>query len=295
MTMVQRLPDFLADGDCLFEMLSWEDQVAADPERRCSISTSLSVPSMSSPSRFPHLPIELWTAIISHISAPEDIISAWLNIRRVSRSFRSATETAMRQRLMRSAHLDFVSHHIKAVRTFPGPSSRIQLGAIETRFDRWSEDGNRVFFRDKTALERMDEFLLMHTKEDWVHRVGNYMSQTCVPPEIVVVGGRRRLATNLVSFNIPPHIITVGGMVNDTELPGLEVDYDRLEVSFLWRPMLTMFLAEEERVRHLMRTVNVCPSPMVLAAGTEMLTLPGPPTQSYGRHARANAHWTPSL
>jgi hypothetical protein len=55
----------------------------------------------------------------------------------------------------------------------------------------------------------------------------------------------------------PPQVISLGGMVNDTDLPGLDADFDRLEISFLWKPMLTMLFAEEERVRRLVRNTKV--------------------------------------
>lgn len=44
----------------------------------------------------------------------------------------------------------------------------------------------------------------------------------------------------------PPHALSVRRVVNDTALPGLEVDYERHEMSVLWRPMLSQLFGEEE-------------------------------------------------
>ncbi|KAK7985549.1 heterogeneous nuclear ribonucleoprotein r [Apiospora saccharicola] len=40
-----------------------------------------------------------------------------------------------------------------------------------------------------------------------------------------------------------------GGDVNDTVLPGLQIDFDKVEVSVLWKPMLSMLYGEAEYLK----------------------------------------------
>jgi len=46
-------------------------------------------------------------------------------------------------------------------------------------------------------------------------------------------------------LNSPTHTIRVKRLVNDTELPGLRVDYDKREVSFRWLDMFECLYREE--------------------------------------------------
>lgn len=52
-------------------------------------------------------------------------------------------------------------------------------------------------------------------------------------------------------FDVPPYTITVRHDVNDTELPGLKVDYEKREISFDWRRMYSVFFREAEHMKRL--------------------------------------------
>lgn len=135
---------------------------------------------------------------------------------------------------------------------------RIQLGTIVARFDHFSEDGDRVFFRDKDALERMGAELLDHSVNSWRRRVETYLADAGADLDFDDLADyNAHVMLQRFQFNQPPHVITLGSMVNDTELLGLQVDFDRLEMSFNWRHMVTNFLAEEERVKYLENTAKV--------------------------------------
>ena len=47
-------------------------------------------------------------------------------------------------------------------------------------------------------------------------------------------------------FDLPSHIIRVKSVVNDTELPGLRVDFVKKEVSFSWLDMFDRLFREEQ-------------------------------------------------
>jgi len=266
------LPVFELERNCLYEGLSWDGKVS--PMSAPAGESSPAVPphasatacAMSSrstpPSRLPQLPLEIWTIILTHITdTPDDLCRTWLNLRRVSRVFNAAIETAVRNGVLRCADIAFPVHRTKVV--FIGKKiSRIKLGTIVARLDHLSEDGERVFFRDSDALERMGGELLNHTLKSWSHTIQVYVGDAdadYVDSEGLQLADYDADVSLNRDFNFsqPPHVITLGGMVNDSELPGLEVDFDRLEISFNWRRMLTMFLAEDDRVRRLERTTKV--------------------------------------
>lgn len=47
-------------------------------------------------------------------------------------------------------------------------------------------------------------------------------------------------------FDLPPRQIRIKWDSNDTELPSLEVNFDKAEISFMWVPMLQLFYREVE-------------------------------------------------
>ena len=58
-------------------------------------------------------------------------------------------------------------------------------------------------------------------------------------PGAVAEGGR---------FDLPPWTVEMYGMVNDTELPGWNIDYEAREISFRWKETFQCFLREREYV-----------------------------------------------
>lgn len=223
---------------------------------------------MSTPPRLrlPQLPLEIWTAIASHLTgSPADLCWLWLKLRCVSRSFNAAVETAVRNCALRQAEITVPFHRpVAAVGqdlSMPGRFrvGSVWLGTIVARFDHFSEDGERVFFRDADASERMDAEELGHSVNSWRRTVEMYLADARGdvnfgdPPDHDAL-----LMLQRFRFDQPPYVITMGGMVNDTELPDLQVDFERLEMSFCWKQMVTGFLGEEERVAHLENATKVC-------------------------------------
>jgi hypothetical protein len=206
---------------------------------------------MSRP-QLPELPLELWIAIVSHLTVtPDDLCWLWLNLKRVSRTFSAVIETAVSNYVLRTAEIAFPFHRTKVIRSdHPPMVMRIQLGTIVTRFDRLSEDGERAFFRDKDALGRLGPELLAHSVSSWRNRVEMYLADASADLNCEdMPGPGAHVMLQQFQFNQPPHVITMGDMVNDTELLDLQVDFDRLELSFNWKHMVSNFLGEEERVK----------------------------------------------
>lgn len=223
------------------------------------MSTATSVSSPLRP-RLPQLPLETWTAIASYLaSSPADLCWLWLELRRVSRSFNVAIETAVRNGVLRQAEITVPFHRIRIVRGGdPATIMRIRPGTIVARFHHFSEDGERVFFRDNDASERIGAELLNHSVNLWRRKVESYLADAGADLDFDDLADYdAHVMLQRFQFSQPPHVITMGGMVNDTELPDLQVDFDRLEMSFGWKQMVTSFLGEENRVAHLENAAKV--------------------------------------
>ncbi|KAK0661396.1 hypothetical protein DIS24_g2656 [Lasiodiplodia hormozganensis] len=180
--------------------------------------------------RCPPLPIEVWVRIISCISNSNVIPHVWLSCRRVSRAVRAATEEAFLHRHLKPrTHIRF--RDLGMVRDSGGWKHYLGL---TLEFDRLSEDRTRAIFSNKNAIEDDDGD---GEEEEEIERA---------------LTARWRSAMMLYQGNgdgcrndLPPYTIAVRQIVNDTELPGLEIDYEKREMSFDWRAMFDKLFGEE--------------------------------------------------
>ncbi|GME65408.1 hypothetical protein GTA08_BOTSDO02129 [Neofusicoccum parvum] len=192
---------------------------------------SLAPPTLRAPRSCPELPFELWVRIISSVSNSNLIPSLWLSCRRVSRLVRAATEEA------------FLARHLR-------PRTRVRFGdlgvtvdrrgrraylALALRFARLSKDRARAVFADATPEERLrDRGVYDALLARWRDAMRLYQGDG-----------------NGCRNDLPPYTVAVRQIVNDTELPGLEIDYERREISFDWRAMFDMFFGEEQHAMNL--------------------------------------------
>ena len=261
--MTKEIPE-KHDPGCIYEYLSWDDEVSSSSATKDNHSAGthsmLTARSLSPLSQLPQLPNEIWTAIVCYLTAtPEDLCWTWLNLRLVSRCFNSLIETAVLHSVLRSAEILFPVHQIKMVRSLNPPMvTMVKLGTVRAQFDHISEDGDRIFFRARDAVETIGQDVFDLTVESWGQRNEAYLRDAGLDIVDVLCDYNTPRMLQRFQYNQPPHVVIMGGMVNDSELPGLEYETDRLEISFRWKPMLTLFLAEEERVNHLERTAKVC-------------------------------------
>ncbi|KAK7914183.1 hypothetical protein PG985_011886 [Apiospora marii] len=166
----------------------------------------------------PHLPLEIWTRIVGFITDCHYLPRVWLNCRRVSHALKVATETA------------FIARHPPTPASSSIPGARSHL----------SEDGSRaVFVRENAADYEAYKSVRLSSG-------GTLYEKT--------IRDWRRICTGCmedptIHINWPRHILYVRREVNDTVLPGLQVDFDAIEVSVLWRPMLSMLYGEAEYLK----------------------------------------------
>ncbi|KAK8122892.1 hypothetical protein PG984_011562 [Apiospora sp. TS-2023a] len=183
----------------------------------------------------PYLPLEVWTRIIGFVTDCHYLPRVWLNCRRVSHAFKAATETAFISRHFPHTHIEFDVRRKEVLRDVDG--NKVGLDDIVVKFSHLSEDreravfvGERAYEEDKTRLSSgrtMYDVLI----GNWRRRLTKYMEDPTIP------------------INWPCHMLYVRREVNDTVLPGLQIDFDKVEVSVLWKPMLSMLYGETKYLK----------------------------------------------
>lgn len=228
-------------------------------------------------SHLPSLPPEIWWQIIASITDSRYLPRVWLNLRLTSRFLKSVTERVFADLHLRRSRLEFLAFDpVTDADGNPRPLDFI------LEFDRLSDDGSRAVYIDKElhanhgperlcradALSYPDPVETVHQAlvHQWRRRVEAY-----APPPSQNGG------------EVPPHVFAVRRIANDTELPGLQVDYDAFEVSFLWRPALTALFAEEE-YRKWAASVSA-------ATATAATSSTSPSATSLSRSAASSAAW----
>ncbi|RYP22003.1 hypothetical protein DL765_001909 [Monosporascus sp. GIB2] len=203
-------------------------------------------------SRPVELPVEVWAQIISFITDSRYLPRTWLHFRRVSRAFKLATEMAFVSSHLPHADLIFREHRssFHADLIFP---------KVVFKFDRLADgDRSRAVFVRKHPAEslreisvvadcggggggggaRDDNNLFDLTMRRWRETLEPYAAHAA-----------RQQTSKSAPYAWRPHVLAVRRVVNDTALPGLEVDYEKQEISVLWAPMLSLLFGEEEYIK----------------------------------------------
>ncbi|KAF2193217.1 hypothetical protein K469DRAFT_715253 [Zopfia rhizophila CBS 207.26] len=166
----------------------------------------------------PSLPPELWIRILSH---HHDLTHLWTTCRLISSTFCAYVEQVFAEYHIRSTRIDFQLEKFN----LGGKSRRPEIPTTFHRFE--SSEGKRlVYFRDKRGKREVGkEFGFEKVMERWEDRVRGSKPET------------------------PHYTVMIGGVVNDTALPGLAIHAEEREVSFDWRGMFRAFFREQERMR----------------------------------------------
>ncbi|KAI0469220.1 hypothetical protein F4859DRAFT_487400 [Xylaria cf. heliscus] len=180
------------------------------------------------PTRYPQLPTEVYVHIVEFITDPYDLPHVWLNFRRVSRNFKAITELVFARKHLPHTIIDF-----------PAPTH--ETYTLSLQFEKLAgDDDERAVFScnrqdDPESAEVSpsdnddEEYTLSDISVMWRRR---FYKHSRPPPETAV--------------SIPPHILSVRCIINETALPGLEVNWERPTISVLWKEMLTALFGEED-------------------------------------------------
>ncbi|RYP74424.1 hypothetical protein DL770_007606 [Monosporascus sp. CRB-9-2] len=192
------------------------------------------------------LPVEVWAQIISFITDSRYLPRTWLHFRRVSRVFKHATEMAFVSSHLPHADLIFREHRssFHADLIFP---------KVVFKFDRLADgDRSRAVFVRKHPAESLREISVVADcggAQDDNNLFDLTMRRWRETLEPYATHAARQQTNKKSSYAWRPHVLAVRRVVNDTALPGLEVDYEKQEISVLWAPVLSLLFGEEEYIK----------------------------------------------
>jgi hypothetical protein len=206
---------------------------ASDASRLPCTSSELTV------SKCPQLPAELWGSIFSHL----DKYTIWMVCRNVSKLLRGEAEGEFaRVRLPKlyfkwSFSLGNVLYQGEEYESYFGSIKIIQLAS-------YSKDEERAFFdvRAKFTLQDDDYWQNAEGKQPrmvmpWTSELEDNIQQQLTYSDIYG------------PYMNSPSFVYIGADINEIEVPGINIDWEKHQVSFLWKQFLTKFYLEESYVR----------------------------------------------
>ncbi|KAH8908506.1 hypothetical protein BR93DRAFT_925621 [Coniochaeta sp. PMI_546] len=242
----------------------------------------------------PVLPPEIWTSIIESL-AGESSMDAWLNCRRVSRMFQSITEAIFARRHIRTFYVargipaekriedgqpDTTGHLLAPETDGDGSVGRLDYSAISFEYSRFSEDGERVILSEATFDTELIELLgyasvqeglqygfdklMAYALQHPIHGDSDFKTthtdQASEQLSIEYPYLSAHWCNRLAMLSDPPFEIILEGIQDKAELPGLECDRDKLELSIKWKPMLSLYYGKRDYGTRLLakhRVLNV--------------------------------------
>ncbi|KAI3330213.1 hypothetical protein F4824DRAFT_479114 [Ustulina deusta] len=192
--------------------------------------------------QYPQLPNEVYLHIVELITDSRYLPRVWLDFRRVSRNFKAITESVFARKHLPHTIIDFPTI-TDIVYDKDGNKHRPGLGL---HFEKLSGDNDEraVFSELREDYHKSTEILLDDSEDNPEDTLCKYV--TTLWKECFY---EYSLPAPETAFSTPPHILSVRRIVNDTALPGLEVNWERHAISVLWKEMLTSLFAEEEYLK----------------------------------------------
>jgi len=183
----------------------------------------------------PYVPSELWHLILC---LHPDLVHLWCSCRQVSRGFRSIVDHIFKTEHLAQTAIEFDLGWDYLDQE--GLTDKCVFG-VRCTFDRFSDNDKEIaVFKDQQPkAERHAEWVQRHKKMElwkWKEKVDWYTGGD--DKGAVTDGGRL--------FDLSPWVVTVYAMVNDTALPGWNIDYEAREISFRWKEMFQCFFREQE-------------------------------------------------
>ncbi|KAF1838853.1 hypothetical protein BDW02DRAFT_564458 [Decorospora gaudefroyi] len=163
----------------------------------------------------PSLPAEIWINIFRH---HPDLGHLWTTCRRVSPSLRACAEYAFSEHFLKDVYIDF---HLEKY-NLGGKSKRPEVCTTFARRENewaWYKD----LRPDISAYKRIDQVHYIKVTRRWEENVKGWKAE------------------------MPNYTIHIGGLVNDTALPGLQIDTVNRDIRVRWKEMLSLFFREHER------------------------------------------------
>ncbi|KAJ4988485.1 hypothetical protein SVAN01_06102 [Stagonosporopsis vannaccii] len=174
----------------------------------------------------PSLPPEIWINIFSYC---HDLPHLWNSCRRVSPTLKACAERAFSGNHLENVRIEFLldRHNLGGKRGPHEPAITLEF----ERIGKGNEEGIAWFSGHFRGHKVVDAWMRDKTKavimQRWHENVANRK------PEL------------------PNYTISIGNMVNDTDIPGLVVDGADYKMRLEWRGMLKLFFREQARLEGL--------------------------------------------
>uniref|UniRef100_A0A8H7TWK6 Uncharacterized protein n=1 Tax=Bionectria ochroleuca TaxID=29856 RepID=A0A8H7TWK6_BIOOC len=230
------------------------------------------------------IPLDIWLQIAEYLIIPDDraILNAWLNVRRASRMLRNAIETVFANQLLptteiefkvdsRGDYIDGIMEHRFFTSDREVTENRGLIKGFVVRLDRFSPESAQhggVARNGRLAVFKANDFRIEVLCKG---RLQEMPASTADLERAWRIDMQHYIGSSHARIEITPHIIKLRGIVNDTELPDLEVDYEAHEVSFDWRHMFTKLLSEENLVHQMQEGLSTSEQVLTTLRGTEQL------------------------
>lgn len=187
------------------------------------------------------LPPEIWINIFRYHT---DLTHLWLTCRAVSPSIRACVEYAFAQHFLDCVHIDFQLEKYN----LGGKSIRPEVPVGFARLKKRGPENLKVRGKRK-GQDLGKEIAIFRDKRANCEVTGTTGRGKKALQEYDRVMKRWEENVRERKPEMPNYTISIGGVVNDTALPGLDIDIEKREVQFEWKPMLQLFFRECERLR----------------------------------------------
>lgn len=171
------------------------------------------------------LPPEVWIHILSYHT---DLAHLWIVCRRVSSTLRACAEYTFGEHFLKDVHIDFQLEKYN----LGGKSKRPEIPVRFARLGKREEKEVAWYGAKRAVKESLHNGHGKREKE----RHDMVMSRW----EENVKGWKPEM---------PNYTIRIGDLVNDTALPGLDINVAAREIRFEWKKMLHLFFREYERLQ----------------------------------------------
>ncbi|KAF2846596.1 hypothetical protein T440DRAFT_471675, partial [Plenodomus tracheiphilus IPT5] len=202
-------------------------------------------PKTSVPSRLPSriplcaaLPPEVWINIFRYHT---DLTHLWLTCRAVSASLRACAEYAFAEYFLASVRIDWQLEKYN----LGGKSKRPEVPVVFARLGTYDVDKAGT----KTKSEGKD-IAIFHDPRPKSEVTGIPGQGKKAQQEYTRITSRWQ--ENILTYKpeLPNYTINIHGIVNDTPLPNLSLDFEKREVKFEWKQALHYFYREHARLLH---------------------------------------------
>jgi hypothetical protein len=202
------------------------------------------------------LPAELWAFVLNHL----DEFEVWMICRNVSKMLRAEAERDFKHHRLPSLRFKW-SFSIPDVWDQDDNLQHCSGGCEVDSFDRYSDDGERIFLKLRircrlyTGADLLNPganpYHYLYKNEFWDERLKAAIKKSLVYSDVRSLCGHGRHA-GIYAYGAQ-RFIFMGFSANEVEVPGLHIDVDRNELSFLWKQFSAAYFMEEAYVRRMRR------------------------------------------